>query len=285
MKRLIPRDLTPSSAIIFVSLIVGSVLSILPILYMASTAFKPLSEILVYPPRFFVRQPTLVNFTELNYVLGKTITPLSRYIFNSVVVSGGTVFVSIFIATLAGYSLAKRNFPGKNLIFLIIVSGLMFSPHVTLIPRYMILKRFALLDSYWALLLPWISGSYGVFLMKQFIEPVPDELLEAAKIDGASQWQIFRRVIVPLCKPAWCTLSIFLFMWSWNDYLSPIIFVKSDAMYTLPVIIDRVNSVVSVDRLGASAAGSFLITVPVVIIFLVFQKYVVETMAHSGLKG
>ena len=273
-------------SITYLFLIVAGVLSLAPLVYMASTTFKPLGEVLLYPPTFFVRRPTWSNLKDLVVIFGEMQAPFTRYIFNSIFVSGGVVIATIFFATLAAYPLAKHQVPGRNAIFFIIVSALMISPHVTLIPNYLILNAMGWLDTYRAMIIPLVPSAYSLFLMKQFIEPIPGELIESAKMDGAGEWSIFRHVIVPLCKPAWSTLTIFVFIAVWNNYAHPLIVLKREVMMTLPIVIQRINSgVIAVNRLGPAAAGSFLLIVPVIFIFFLLQKYVVETMAYSGLKG
>jgi ABC-type glycerol-3-phosphate transport system permease component len=270
--------------LIYSILIITSVASLLPLMYLVSTAFKPMNEILIYPPRFFVRHPTLKGFHDLAYVLGETRTPFTRYLFNSIVVTALTVVASILFSTLGGYATAKHNFPGKDLFFFLVVSGLMISPHVTLIPRYMVLKELNVLNTYWALILPWLANSYGLFLMKQFIEPIPEELIESAKMDGAGEFKIFFYVIVPLVKPAWLTLTIFVFTWIWNDYVSPITYLTSDSMMTLPVVMSRIAGV-TIERIQAASAASLITILPTILVFIFLQRYVVETMVYSGLKG
>jgi len=258
--------------------------SLLPIIYMVVTAFKPLNEILTYPPRFWVEKPTLDGFRQLGEVLENSSTPVTRYIFNSVFVTFTTVVFTIFFATLAAYPLAKHRFWGKELFFFIIICGLMISPHVTLIPRYMVLRNIGWLNTYRALILPAVASAYSLFLMKQFVEPIPDELIESAKMDGASEFRVLWHVIMPLCRPAWCTLAIFLFIWSWNDFTSPIVFMESDQMMTLPVAMSRI-AYFSIDRLQAASAAAFLTILPVILVFILLQRYVIETMVYSGLKG
>jgi ABC-type glycerol-3-phosphate transport system permease component len=176
--------------------------------------------------------------------------------------------------------------PGRHLLFFIVITGLMFSPQVTLIPRYMLLNDLKWLDTYRALIVPSLASSYALFLMKQFIEPIPNELMESAKMDGASEWRIFWSVIMPLCKPAWATLTIFIFTLTWNDFVSPLVFVKKDAMLTLPVVMSRVALYTGqVERLGAVGAAAFFMVIPTIIVFILLQRHVIETMVYSGLKG
>ncbi len=276
---------TTGQIIIYAILTIGAVIMSLPIVYMISTAFKPATELLLYPPRFLVRMPTTKNFSDLALAMGSTDTPFVRYMFNSAFVSTVVVIGTIVISTLAAYPLAKHNFPGRNLIFQVIISALMISSHVTMIPRYLVIRNTGWIDTYYALIIPALAGSYGLFLMKQFIEPIPNEMLESAKMDGASEWKIFTNIILPLVKPAWATLSIFTFISTWNDFFTPLIMTKSDAMKTLPLAMRTISNDLTIARMGAAAAGSFLTTIPVILVFIFFQRYVVETMTYSGMKG
>jgi ABC-type glycerol-3-phosphate transport system permease component len=258
----------------------------LPIVYMVSTAFKPLDELFLYPPRFFVQKPTLRNFFDLLTATDSSIVPFTRYIFNSVFISAAIVVGTLVICSLGAFVLSKFKLPGANALFAIIISALMFSPQVTQIPTYMVISNLGMLDTYWALILPKLAVAYNIFLMKQFIDQIPDPLLEAAHIDGASEWKVFWRIIMPVCKPAWSTLIIFSFIANWNDYFSPLVFTTSEAMKTLPLALQTIAGGPGVvARSGALAAGTFLITLPPILIFLAFQKMVMNTMVHSGIKA
>ncbi|MDD2431643.1 MAG: carbohydrate ABC transporter permease [Firmicutes bacterium] len=279
------QRITTGQIVIYAILTIGAVIMSLPIVYMISTAFKPATELMLYPPRFLVRVPTTKNFSDLALAMGSTDTPFIRYMFNSAFVSTIVVVGTIILSTLAAYPLAKHNFPGRNFIFNVIVSALMISGHVTMIPRYLVIRNTGWIDTYYALIIPALAGSYGLFLMKQFIEPIPNEMLESAKMDGASEWKIFTNIILPLVKPAWATLSIFTFISTWNDFFTPLIMTKSDSMKTLPLAMRTISDGMTIARMGAAAAGTFLTTIPVILVFIFFQRYVVETMTYSGMKG
>ena len=266
---------------------VFALFTMLPIVYMVSTAFKPLEEMFLYPPRFLVRHPTLRNFADLLIAIDTLSVPFVRYLFNSLFVTITTVVVSLIISSMAAYPLAKYpRMPGAKLFFTVIVSALMFAPEVTQIPRYLIVDRLGLIDTYAGLIIPILAGSYGLFLMKQFMEQLPIELIEAAKVDGASELRIFWRIVMPLVRPAWITLIIFSFISTWNDFFTPLIFTRSEQMKTLPLIMSSIGGGPGVvARSGAVAAASLLITLPTLIIFVVLQGYVMETMAYSGIKS
>jgi len=284
LRRFIERKATPREYIVMTTL---ALFTLLPIVYMVSTAFKPLEEMFLYPPRFFVRHPTIRNFIELLLAIDSLTVPFVRYLFNSLLVAGATVTGGVILSSLAAYPLAKYpRMPGAKLYFAIIISALMFAPEVTQIPRYLIVDRLNLIDTYWGLILPSLEGTYGLFLMKQFMEQLPIELIEAAKVDGASEWTIFWKIIMPLVRPAWITLIIFSFIGTWNDFFTPLIFTRSEQMKTLPLIMSSIGGGPgTVARWGAVAAASLVITLPTLIIFVVLQKYVMETMAYSGIKS
>ncbi len=271
----------------YIVLTILALITMLPIVYMVSTAFKPLEEMFLYPPRFFVRHPTLRNFAELLIAMDALSVPFARYLFNSLFVTVATVVLGVILSSMAAYPLAKYpRMPGNKLFFSLVVSTLMFAPEVTQIPRYLIVDRLGLIDTYAALILPVIAGSYGLFLMKQFMEQIPVELIEAAKIDGAGEWQVFWRVVMPLVRPAWITLVIFSFIGTWNDFFTPLIFTRSEQMKTLPLVMSSIGGGPGqVARWGAVAAASLVITMPTLILFVLLQRYVMETMAHSGIKA
>ncbi|SEM60550.1 carbohydrate ABC transporter permease [Paenibacillus sp. OV219] len=258
----------------------------LPIIYMVSTAFKPLDELFLYPPRFLVHRPTMRNFFDLLTATDSSVVPFSRYIFNSVFVSSAIVGISLVVCSLGAYVLSKLKPRGSGFIFAVILSALMFAPQVTQIPTYLIVSGLGLVNTYWALILPKVAVAFNIFLMKQFFDQIPDALIEAAHIDGASEWTIFWRVIMAVSKPAWATLIIFSFIGNWNDYFSALVFTTSETMKTLPLAIQTLAGGPGVvARSGALAAGTFLITLPPIVIFLLFQKLVMNTMVYSGIKS
>ena len=260
----------------------------LPLVYLVSTAFKPLDELFVYPPQFFVRNPTTKNFTDLVVSLGSSTVPFTRYAFNSLVITIIIVACTIAVSCMGAYSLVKLQPPGSKTLFNLILVALMFSPHVTKIPSYMVVNGLGLINTYGALILPNIAVAYNIFLIKQFMEQFPDELLEAARIDGATEMRVFIEMVLPALKPSTATLTVFSFVNNWNDYFSPLIYVTSQAMKTLPLALQTIGggaAGMSVGRAGAVAASTFLMTAPTIIIFVWKQSQVMETMTHSGIKG
>lgn len=257
---------------------------LLPLLFLASTAFKPMEELFIYPPRFLVNRPTLANFQELMVNHTASRIPFIRILFNSLVVTVFTVFFTVAICSLASYPLSKHKFPGRNMIFGTIIIALMFAPEVVEIPRYLIVSSLGLMDTYAALILPNMAFPIGLFLMKQFLEQVPVEVFEAGKMDGAGEWALFSKIALPLIRPAWATVVILSFVSVWNDISSATLFTHSDQMKTLPYYMSLINGL-GVARAGATAAGAFLMTVPTVLIFVLIQRQVMSTMAYSGIKS
>jgi ABC-type glycerol-3-phosphate transport system permease component len=257
----------------------------LPLIYMVSTAFKPLDELFLWPPRFIVQHPVLDNFQALFVATWALSVPFSRYVFNSAFVATVSVGGIILLGSLGAYPLAKhKRMPGRNLIFAAIIAALMFAPEVTQIPRYIVVDQLGMVDTYWALILPQLASAYALFLMKQFMEQIPDELLEAARMDGAGDWRIFWQLIMPLTQPAWATLLIITFIATWNDFFTPLIFTRSEAMRTLPLAMTTIGGG-TIARAGAASAAALVTTLPTVVIFVLFRRQVIGTMAYSGLKG
>lgn len=253
----------------------------LPLVFVISNAFKPLDELFLFPPRFFVSNPTLANFSDLFHLMAGSWVPFSRYVSNTVFITlVGTVGHVIF-ASAAAYPLAKMRFPGSQLLFTVVVLSLMFSPKVTAIPNYMIMSWLGWIDSYSAIIIPAFASSLGLYLMKQFMEQIPDALLEAAKIDGASEYRIFWQIVMPLVKPAWLTLTILLFQMLWGTDGGN--FIYSEQLKTMNYALSQIIQG-GIARAGAGAAvGLLLLSVPITL-FIVTQSKIIETMASSGMK-
>lgn len=283
MKKIRLRRIKPSRIVLFVFMTAMAVFSLLPIVYVVSTAFKPMDELLRFPPQFIVRRPTMSNFVDLSMALTSFSVPFSRYIFNSVVVTVTTVVGTVIISAMAAYALSKLKLVGGNIIFGIIVAALMFSSQVTQIPMYMLISSMGMINTFWALILPKLAVAYNVFLIKQFFDQVPDALIESAVIDGAGKFRIFWRIVMPVCKPAWTTVVVFSFVSYWNDYFGPLVFTNTDDMKTLTLAVQTIGS--SLSRTGANAAATLLMIIPTVLVYVLMQRQVIETMIHSGIKG
>ncbi|WP_274362001.1 carbohydrate ABC transporter permease [Paenibacillus thermotolerans] len=260
-------------------------LMLAPLVYMASTALKPISELFLFPPRFFVVNPTLLNFRDLLLITGTSFVPFSRFILNSVVVTSGIVFFGVVISAMAAYPLAKHEMPFKKEIFGMIVTALMFSPMVLQIPQYLLISKSGLMNTYFAMILPYLAAPIGMFLMTQFLRQIPDALLEAARMDGASEWKVFWTVIMPLLKPAIATFALFSFIQAWNDPYPAMVYTTKEDMKSLPLAIQTISGGAGViARVGTLAAASFLMIIPTIVVFIITQRMVLQTMAHSGLK-
>ncbi|AIQ76268.1 carbohydrate ABC transporter permease [Paenibacillus sp. FSL R5-0636] len=270
---------------LYLFLTVFGLIMLLPLVYMAVTALKPTSELFLFPPRFFVVNPTMVNFRDLLLITGTSAVPFSRFIFNSVVVTSGIVVGGVLISAMAAYPLAKHNMPFKSAIFSMIVAALMFSPLVLQIPQYLLISRSGLMNSYFAMILPYLAAPMGMFLMTQFLRQLPDALLEAARIDGASEWKVFWVVVMPMLKPAISTFALFSFISAWNDPYPSMVYTTVQEMKTLPLAIQTISGGAGVvARVGTLAAASFLMILPTILVFILTQRMVLQTMAHSGLK-
>ncbi|WP_372630194.1 carbohydrate ABC transporter permease [Cohnella sp.] len=260
-----------------------ALLSALPLIYTFINSIKPVDELYQFPPKFTVARPTLDNYSEL-YQLASTIwVPLSRYMFNTLfVATAGTLLHALF-ATMAAYPLAKHRFPGKNVVFSAIVLGLMFVPAVTFMPLFVIMSETKLLNTYGALIFPGIGVSLGLFLMKQFIEQLPDPILEAARIDGANETRILFRIIIPNATPAIMTVILFQFTQMWNFTQTDLIF--SESLKTLRAALEQiVPKGDPILRAGAGSAASVILMLPPIALFILIQRKVVETMTFAGIK-
>ena len=277
------KKINKSMVALFLFLTMAAVFSLLPIVYVISTAFKPMDELLRFPPLFIVRRPTLKNFTDLSMALASFTVPFARYILNSVFTTVMSVVGTIFVSSMAAFALSKIKPVGSATIFVLVVSALMFSPQVTQIPLYMQVSRMGMVNTYFALILPKLAVAYNVFLIKQFFDQIPDSLLESASVDGSGRFSQFWKIVMPIGKPAWTTVVVFSFVANWNDYFSPLVFTNTDEMKTLTLAIQTIGR--NVARAGAGAAASLLMILPTVLIFLIMQKIVVDTMLYSGIKG
>lgn len=266
---------------IFLVLCLFAAFMALPLIYTINNAFKPLDELFMFPPRFFVRNPTLENFTNLSSLVGQSIVPIGRYFMNTLLLTVVITFFHIIFASLAAYILSKREFPGKVFLETIVMWSLMFSAEVTAIPNYIITAKLNMIDTYWSLILPGIGASLGLYLMKQFMGGVPNVLLESARIDGAGELLIFWKMVMPLVKPAWLTLMILKIQGTWSMSGGATIF--SEELKTLDYAISQITSA-GLSRAGASAALTFLMLLLPLGVFIINQSKVVQTMAASGIK-
>ena len=260
----------------------------LPLVYLVSSAFKPIDEILRFPPLFLVRQPTLQNFRNLVLSLSSTSVPFIRYVFNSLLVTVVTVGLSVIICSMGAFGLVKHTPVGARWIMNLVIVALMFSGFVTQIPNYLLVINLGMNNTYWALILPKVAVAYNFFLMERFTGQIPDEILEAARIDGARERHIFWKIVMPMLGPAWSTLIVFAFVASWNDAFGPLVYIQSQAMKTLPLAMQTIaggTGASDLGRMGATMAAALITTMPTIIIFVLMQGRVIKTMAYSGIKG
>lgn len=267
--------------IIFLSLL--GIFMMLPLVYLVSTAFKPPEELFVYPPTFFVRSPTTKSFLDLVNATSTSLVPFSRYLFNSIIVTTSVVFLTVVIGSMACYPLAKHKFPGRAFLFTLITVSLMFAPEVVAIPQFLVIANLHIMDTYWALIVPGLAFPVGLFLLKQFLEQVPDEIFEAAKIDGASEIQMFRLIALPMIRNAQATVIILSFTGIWNDAGSSTLLIQTDQLKTLAFYMTTLGGA-GIARAGAVSAAVLVMTIPTVIMFILQQSRVMDTMAHSGIK-
>src|SRR5690554_3943290 len=251
----------PVTILLFLFLALVGVFMALPLVYAVNNAFKPLDELFIFPPRFFVRNPTLDNFYDLASVMSDSWVPMTRYFFNTIMITVFGTGGHIIFASMAAYPLAKYKFPGSKAIFQIVVLALMFSPHVTSIPNYMVMSGLGWIDSHLSIIIPSMAFPLGLFLMKQFMEQLPDPMLEAAKIDGASEFRIFWQIVMPNVKPAWLTLLILQFPMLWGTDGGT--FVYSEELKTLNYALQQITNA-GIARAGVGAAVALiLMTVPI----------------------
>jgi ABC-type glycerol-3-phosphate transport system permease component len=266
---------------LFIILLIFGAFSAFPLIMTASNAFKPLDELFLFPPRLLPRNITFDNFRDLSELISNSWIPFTRYFFNTILITVLGTFGHVLIASMAAYPLAKYKFPGRTLIFTLVVYSLMFAPQVTATPNYIIISRLGLIDNPAAIILPAIASSLGLYLMKQFMEQIPNELIESAKIDGASEYRIFFTIVMPLVKPAWLTLIILLFQRLWITDGGSFIFSEElkPVSYALRQIAQG-----TIERAGTIAAVSFIMMIVPVTFFIFSQSRIVETFSHSGMK-
>lgn len=258
----------------------------MPIVYIFNHAFKPYHELFVYPPTFWVRAPTLNNFFDLIHAAATSLVPFSRYLFNSVLVAVVMVAATVLISSMSAYPLSKHHFKGKNILFAAIVLSLMFAPEAVGIPRYLVISKLGLMNHFLGHIIPGLAMPVGVFLMKQFMDQVPNDLMEAGKIDGANEFTIFLRIVMPICMPAVATISILTFQGTWGNAESSALYMQDETLKTLPFYIETLTNGLAntVAGQGRAAMASMLMFLVNFLIFLSLQRKVIDTMAHSGIK-
>ncbi len=265
--------------LLYLVLTLGLLITLIPFFWMVSTSFKSGGSIMTMPPRWIPYDFTLKHYTklfeEVNFLL---------HFSNSLIVAVGATVVSLIVNALAGYAFAKFRFPGRERLFALLLATMMIPGQVTMMPVFMLMKELKLLNTFTGLIIPGSASVFAIFLMKQFMEGIPDELLEAARIDGCSEFTIFWRIVLPLCKPVIATLALFTFMGSWNMFLWALIIMLDESKYTLPVALANLNGQHGTEW-GLLMAGAVVVVLPVIIVFLFMQKYYIRGITMSGLKG
>jgi len=273
------RPIRWSRGATYTALVVGLLLTLMPFIWMLLGSFKTQGELLQRPITWWPENPTLENYekwlSQLNY---------GQFFTNSIVVAVVVVLGNIVFCSMVGYALAKMRFPGKKVLFALVMLTLMVPGVVTLVPMFVLVSNMGLVNTYPALILPFLAGPLGVFLMRQFILGIPDALIEAARIDGAGEFRIFFRIVLPQCGPPLATLSILTFLGSWNNFLWPLVVAQTENMYTLPVALSLYSVGSNGTYYGLLMAGSVLVVTPILILFLFLQRYFVQGIAMTGIK-
>jgi ABC-type glycerol-3-phosphate transport system permease component len=268
-----------TKALVYGIPLLAALISVVPFLFMLGISFQSVHFISGNPLRWIPREPTLGGFQQ---VLGTK--NFVRWMVNSLAVAGTVTAIALLIQSMAGYVFAKKRFPGRNLLFVVILAGLMVPRAVTIIPAFFITKYLGILNDYAGLIIPPLAVPLGVFLMRQSMATLPSELLDAARIDGASEFGLFWRIVLPLSKPALAVLAIYTFMEQWREFLWPLIVITADQLKTLPVGLSIFHTEFSTDY-GVQMAGVLLSVLPFMVVFLFFQRYFIKGLTVGALKG
>jgi len=265
-----------------VLLLVAGAFTTLPMLYSIMTSFKPIDELMIFPPRFFVQRPVITNYTELPILLSNLWVPFSRYAFNSLSISILTTILHVLVASMAAFVFAKTPLKGRKLIFTIIQFSLLYNAFTLVIPQYILFAKLGVINTYMAYILPFIPSALGVFLMKQYMDDnIPDSLIEASRIDGAGFFTTFWRIILPIVKPAWLTLSLFMFRDLWSLPQTGMIF--NEELKTLPNVMSQIVYG-GIARAGNVMAATVLMMIPPILVYLLAQANIIQTMSSAGIK-
>ena len=266
-------------ALKYLILVAGAFIMVFPFIWMIIASLMTAGEIQLRPPVWLPAEPQFQNYTELPQKI-----PIARLYFNSLFTSALIVFGVLLSSSLAGFAFAKYRFPGREFLFYLILATMMIPFFVTLIPVFFIVRQLGWIDTYQGLVVPGLTSAYGIFLMRQFIITLPDELIDAARIDGASELRIFWRIIVPLVKPALATLGTFTFIAAWNNFLWPLLVLNSRELMTLPLGINSMKSLYA-DNTNLLMAGTAVAVIPMLVVFVFLQRYFIQGIALTGLKG
>lgn len=269
--------------LIFLFLLGGAIFMAFPLIFAISNAFKPLNELFLYPPQFFVRNPTMENFKDLFIMMRSSWIPFSRYISNTLLITILGTAGHVLVASMGAYVISKYEFPGSKLFSGLVMISLMFAYQVTSIPNYIIMSKLGWVDSYLSMIIPAWGMSLGFYLMSKFMGQIPDELLEAARIDGANDFRIFWKIVMPYVKPAWLTLVILSFQQLWRETGGK--FIYSEQLKTLPYAFQQIaaGGPGNIARQGVAAAAALIMIIIPIVVFMYNQSNIIETMGTSGI--
>lgn len=254
-------------------------LSLFPLLWMLSVSFMPAGEASRFPPPLLPSSPTFDNYTELFRRIG-----MGRYFANSLIVAGAATTLSVLINAAAGYAFAKLRFAGRDGVFKLLLAALVIPAQVTMLPLFLLMKQLGLVDSLGGVVVPALASVFGIFLVRQYARSIPDELLEAARIDGAGELRIFVSIVLPILRPVLITLAIFTFMASWNDFMWPLIVLTSDEHFTLPIALASLSRE-HIQDVEMMMAGAVVTVLPVLLLFLLLQRHYIRGLLQGSVKG
>jgi ABC-type glycerol-3-phosphate transport system permease component len=269
-----------SDIIKYTVLILISFFMILPFVWMLSSSFKLPEDIFGYPPRLISQNPILSNYSFIFQEKN-----LLRVLFNTIIIALSATLLSLFFTTLGGYGFAKFEFPGKKILFVILLATMIIPGAVMMVPTFVIMRELGWVDKFWPLIVPGAASAFGIFFFRQYISTINDELMDAARIDGASEFRIFWNIILPIISPGMISLGLIFFMASWNNYLGPLIYLKSPENWTITVSINAMSGGAGLTYWGPQMAMSVISLIPLLIIFLVFQRRFAEGITAGAIKG
>ena len=265
--------------LLYALLVIGAVLALVPMIWMVSASLMPSGEASSFPPQFFPSSPTLEHYTDLFTRLN-----LGRYLLNSAFVALVVTSASLIINAMAGYAFAKLRFRGRDRLFRLLSTGLVLPVQVAMLPLFLLLKNMGLINTYWGVIIPGLASIFGIFLVRQYALAIPDEMLDAARVDGASEFRIFWSIVIPGIMPILATLSIWTFLATWNDFMWPLIVLSDASHYTLPVALANLSGE-HVQDTELMMAGSVLTVIPVMLVFLFLQRYYIQGVMAGSVKG
>lgn len=268
-----------STVLLHASLVVATIFAVAPMLWMLSASFMPTGSANVYPPPLIPREPTLEHYRALFGQLA-----LGRYLLNSAVVATGATLLSLLVNSMAGYAIAKLRFRARDRVVRTMSAALLIPVQVTMLPLFLLLKQLGLVNTYWGAIIPAVATIFGIFLIRQYALGIPDDLLDAARMDGASEFRIYWSIVLPVIRPILATLAIWTFLASWNDFLWPLVVLTDDTRYTLPVALASLSGE-HVQDVELMMAGAVITVLPVIAVFLLLQRSYVQGVMQGSVKG